>query len=338
MYSQVYRQVLGVPILWPACREGTRDVRMTRHASLPAWAVSVPRVWEYARSKHEDAAYTLQLYEDEGVPFILTLRDFGNRLTFPGTSFNSDFFLENHLFDYFNDVLSLRGPSDRRVGVIQVQQQEPDGYPSRESYNKDPWSGMVYAPSFYLPDSVWMSAVRSLVWRAELIVVTLTRVGHGLSQELEAIAENGRTDRTVVIFTEMKDENFNQQIVKSSALKPFMRIISHASVNPQSPIDTFVFNDLEERLMSILRTPRRQRLKLVRGDLEYRMLRRLNRQPGQQAELAHREFDRTFPISWSGVGKGYQELAATWRAEGRNSTAALYSDCAARIARAAARV
>lgn len=292
----------------------------------------MPRVWDYARTKHQEAADNLRLYQDDGLPFVLALRDFGDRLTFPGTSFDRNIYLENNLFEQYLGRLNHRGPSGKYVGIIQVQQQEPDGYPSREAYSPDIWQGSVYAPSFYLSDSDWPEAVASLIWKAELIVVTLTRAGHGLLMELGEIALTGRADRTVVIFAERQDDNRNKEVLELPVLKPFARVISHLDVNQGWPMDTFVFEDLDDRLMSILRTPRRRRRQLVQGDFEYRVLSMIEKPPGQQNELTHREFDRAFPISWTGVGEGYQALEASCRAEGRRAAAARYLDSAARIA------
>ena len=190
--------------------------------------------------------------------------------------------------------------------------------------------GRVYASSFYFRDSDWQEAIAYLILRAELIVVTLTRASPGLLLELGTISVTERTDRTVVVVAERKDEYANRKIMDLPVLREFVRVISHVDVDSEWPMETFVFKDLDDRLMSILRTPPRKRRQLVHGDIEDRMT-TIMRTPEPPFHLINDDFNRAFPISWDGIREGYEALAISCRNKGRSTMAARYFGSAARL-------
>jgi tetratricopeptide (TPR) repeat protein len=241
----------------------------------------------------------VQRYEAERMPFALVLRDFSFRHLIVKSEDEFGFLLENHLYDQFEPL---------GIGVIQTQQQR-DGLPAVEAYSRDLNFLTVRAPSLCLRNENWLEAVTYLIQRAELMVVTLAGGIRGLGLELEAIAAAGRADRTVVILNELAAYE-GGHITHLPVLRHFARVLSLADLDPETPVDSFVFEDLVRRLVSIRRMGAAQRRELIDGG----------------------NLDRAFPVSWGDFGERYEALAVSCRGEGRRAMAAGYFGSAARIA------
>jgi len=280
------------------------------HASWVSAFAALEGLPEPERRLHDLGVGVVDRFERDGSPFALLLRTWMVRQLFGESDLSGRFWFENHVFDEL-----------AHIGVGTVQVREPDSPFPNVDAEGEPVAGAdadpaidpepvleftVRTPSLSLNER-WFEAVTRLVERAELIAMYLPVATPGVVDELEAIVESGRADRTVVLYS----TSYAVEPLPEVPLLPnFERIARIDELDHRRPIASFVFEDLVERLRSLARIPPARRLRLLRkGDL-----------------------DRTYPVTWTGVSRGFEAAATAHRGRGDNESAATALDRAARVA------
>jgi tetratricopeptide (TPR) repeat protein len=272
---------------------------------MPEWLVA--RLPEPRRTLHRKAIETVMRHEAEGTPFVLMLRTYGVVQLFSEIDNGPPHALENLLFD------GLKGTG---AGFLQVQ--VDDHSVGNSLYDVAISTDIrVHAPSLFIDSAGWLEQVTYLIERAECIVVLLSLATPGVVQELETILAAGRADRTVVLvageeaggavdntvvlYDDEHEPDFTA-VLEAPILTSFPRVLWVGDLTRPSPLETFVFRDLVERLKSIEGLESIERKKLIRdGNL-----------------------DRGLPVTWKEVRRGFEDLAMASRAARRSHFAAQY--------------
>jgi tetratricopeptide (TPR) repeat protein len=264
-----------------------------------SWLEPLAGVVEHQRNQHELALGILERHEQAGSPFALFLRTYGaSQLYVDGPDGDPTSKLENLLWDHLNA---------RGIGLIAVQDRAD---PLNDVSSLSAFWFKQTAPALQLTDAGWFEAVREMMARAELIVAECQFLTPGLEQELKALIEARRAERTVLLLPVSPPF---ESLDDRPTIAPFVRAIHADAVNWKSPFDRFPFSDLISRLTAISELDAGERLALLRAD----------------------GLDSRFPISPGDALMGLEELAADHRKAGRRAQAAFCYSRLVQIARQA---
>ena len=279
---------------------------------LPEWLIA--KLPEPRRRLHRKAVDVVMRHATDGVPFALMLRSYAFTQLFAESESTAPHPLENLVVD------GLKGTG---IGFVQIQIDDQgvgnDLYRSALSTDL-----RVHAPALFIASEGWLEQVSYLIDRAECIIVLLSLATPGVVQELETIVAAGRADRTVVLVTaeeaggavdgtivifETGHEPDTTVVLATPILSSFPRVLWVGDINRTTPLQTFVFGDLIERIKSI---------RALKGPAR--------REFGNNAKLDH-----NFPVTWRGVRQAFEKLAIASRAARRIQFAAQYFGCVAML-------
>jgi hypothetical protein len=248
-------------------------------SQLPSFFIDSNLIPANRRAQHRKAIDVIEAHERGGVPFVLMLQSYRVVTRIVRSETDVGDWLENLRTDW------------RPVGVGFVEVQ-PQGDLSDLLFDREAAHvrAEIYAPSLVVADATWFDAVTYLIERAEMIVVLMGIDSGGLVRELKALVGQRRQDRTIVLYSELIADAM-------SFLDPFPRVVSLADLDPRDPLGTFVFSDLNERLIRIRDTPK-----------------------------------MPVPVIASGLRDGFRDLAIKCRRESRGTGAGRYFANAACLA------
>jgi hypothetical protein len=255
---------------------------------------------------HQGALNLLAAYERERRPFALFLR------TFHALELEIGYQrpLENDIRASLWKRLQLN------VITVQINNPSVDYECSPPGLNPR----RRWLPALILDEQFWLEGVRHVLERADIIVSELALETPGAMAELKACHEGGHADRTIVVLpqalspaVEMRPEGgivyLPPQITPTQVGSEFLRTIFTNNLDLEDPLGAFVFRDLVQRMAAIAHLHVKKRIALHKAD----------------------KINDTFPVTFSGVAKGYDKLARECLALGWPSLAAEFSERAARI-------
>jgi hypothetical protein len=227
--------------------------------SLVPGAIPAESLQGERRNFHEGALGIVARHEKEGRPFALFLRTFGAYEYYSGR------LLENHVA---RSLLPSTG-----LHVVSAQIHDPSiNYDTFDPSGPRRDPRRRWLPSFYFTDSGWQEGVRSLIRRAELIIMELCEGSPGVLTELDLCRDAGRSDRTVVVLARKRRTIFlDRPALDPRRVDPFLRTIRASDLDEETPFDSFIFRDLVHRMVAISEMPLDRRLSLLRAgtlDLE----------------------------------------------------------------------
>lgn len=204
--------------------------------ALPPFVIDSSLVPRNRRAQHQKAIDVIEAHERSGAPFVLMLQSYRvmQQIVRSETEVGDD--LENLLAD------SL----PYGVGFVEIQPPGADAFSQMRF--RDSSTFRIHAPALVLTNDTWFEAVTWLIQRAEMFVVLMGLDSAGLTRELGALVENGRTDRTVVLYNELIAHAM-------PFLDRFGRVLSVADLESDDVLRTFVFTDLLDRLVQIREAP-----------------------------------------------------------------------------------
>src|SRR5262245_15528624 len=153
-------------------------------------------------------------------------------------------------------------------------------------------------PALVLDNATWLSAVKALMARSEMIVSECQFLSPGVLAELQALADLQKFDRTILILPSPPLEFVGNE----KDVQVFSRAIHQHELVVECPARSFVFRDLIHRMGRIARIAPTKRLKLIETGV----------------------LDKEVAVSFRGVPQGQEELAGQYARE-KNVGAAYFA-------------
>jgi hypothetical protein len=144
-------------------------------------------------------------------------------------------------------------------------------------------------PALLLDNSLWLSAVKVLIQRSQLIVSECEGLSPGVVDELQACVELGKADRTVLVLPSPPFEFVGNE----KDVQGFPRAMHQHELDPKYPARSVVFRDLIGRIARIAKLDPKERVRLTRSG----------------------ELDKTIPVTFRGVASGLFRNVRSTRAK-----------------------
>ena len=189
-----------------------------------------------ARDKRAQEA--LQKYEEEGLPFVLYLRDFAwEKWVGPR---GQDTAQHEPIFNAVTRTL----PADCGFVLVQNQGAMFEGLLSPFKGPHDP------APGLLLEDDTWQEVVAWLIPRASLIICQLMKIGKGTEWELLKIIQAGQRHKTLLLLPGLGEGL--PLLDAHPVVRMFTRCVYYDEIAESGPLAHVAAEDLTQRLGTLV--------------------------------------------------------------------------------------
>ncbi len=222
------------------------EVTLPMHKHVAAKQVGRPKQSEAERRAqlNEAAGEVVESYTRGGVPFVLYLRKYA-------------IVVDHGPMEYGPQLTEnvLEAALTHGAHVVAIQAHSDPGYSGNESRLDRS------APAFYVDDQHWQEIFRWLMIHADVIVSECLMLSEGVSYELQQLHQLGLFDRTVLLLPPLQSPL--AVIDNDPLVQMFPRCIWADSLHNESIVDSFVIQDLLDRLRRIASLPEADRARLV---------------------------------------------------------------------------
>lgn len=229
--------------------------------------------------RREEALELLARYQRDRYPFVLFLRTFRTHFVLGNPAYPGDPDGVYLLRDRINKALQ------HNVGVLAIAEVGGE-FPSLSSAKASA------APLLSLRNEDWESTVDCYIRWASIIVTEVQQLSWGVIREFEMIHQHHKEGHTVVVVPDPGVDYGLSELRPPLADMP--RVVCVSELLPDNPLKSFVFADLLERTYKIA---------CLRGD-------------ERLAIDLNGEWRKRFPLTFEGVGRGYERQGKVYLNQG----------------------